>query len=293
MIRSALTEQFGIMLEAEPGDDIGRIETGEIRDLLMEELGGAVLFRGFGATEEAFKSFTARHGTDFVVHHNLTSRDYVGGDRTFATVNLGDYAIDFHNEMASDPVGPDIFWMFASVPARERGRTGLADGVAVAKSLTDRTRKLFSEKPLLFDYTGVPKSHWSALLPGKVERSQIEQWLATVGKERGVTEFSFDEDEQLSLKFVFRAIRPTRLSGMTAFCCGLLDAPEEYRFDDGSRPESPSITEVAQATYQNALWMDWQAGDLIVVDNTRVMHAREAFDDPDRRILVRYSALRQ
>jgi alpha-ketoglutarate-dependent taurine dioxygenase len=293
MIRSALTEQFGIVLEAEPGDHIDGIETGQIRDLLLEESGGAVLFRGFDATEETFKSFTERHGAGFVVHHNLAARDYVGGDRTFATVNKGDYAIDFHNEMASDPISPDVFWMFAAVPARERGRTGLADGVAVAKQLTDRTRRLFSEKPLLFEYTAVPKSHWSALLPGKVERSQVEQWLTTVGRERGVTEFSFDDAEQLSLKFVFRAIRPTRLSGMTAFCCGLLDAPEEYRFDDGSRPDSPAVVEVAQATYQNALWMDWQAGDLVVIDNTRVMHAREAFDDPDRRILVRYSGFRQ
>ena len=104
MIRSALTEQFGIMLEAEPDDDLDRIETGEIRDLLLEESGGAVLFRRFRATEDTFRSFTERHGSDFVVHHNLAARDYVGGDRTFATVNKGDYAIDFHNEMASNPL---------------------------------------------------------------------------------------------------------------------------------------------------------------------------------------------
>jgi alpha-ketoglutarate-dependent taurine dioxygenase len=291
MIRRALTEKFGTMLEAEPGDDLDRIETSEIRDLLLEKSGGVVLFRGFPATEGTFKSFTERHGHDFIVHHNLTARDYVAGDRTFATVNKGDYAIEFHNEMAANPISPDLFWMFVSTPARHRGRTGVVDGVVVARELTERTQRLFSEKPLLFDQV-VPKSIWGALLPGRGERDQVEAWLSTLGRQRGVVEFSFDGHEQLSFKYVFPAIRPTRLSGMTAFCCGLLDAPEEYKFEDGSRPESPSIVEVAQVVHQNALWLDWQPGDLIVLDNTRVMHAREAFDDPRRRILVRYSGLR-
>ena len=94
------------------------------------------------------------------------------------------------------------------------------------------------------------------------------------------------------LTFAYRAIRPSRLSGVTTFCCGILDSPEVYSFDDGSRPETPSIVEVSQAAHQNAVWLDWQPGDLLAIDNTRVMHAREAFEDPNRRILVRYSALR-
>lgn len=293
MIRRMLTEKFGSILEAEPGDDFHRIETGEIRDLLLDKTSGVLLFRGFHPTEETFKTFTERHGTDFVVHHNLAVRDYVNGDSTFATVNKGDYAIDFHNEMASDPISPDLFWMLACAPARHRGRTGVVDGAVVARELTERTRRLFSEKPLLFDYTGLPKSLWGSLLPGRAERDQVEDWLTSVGRQRGVREYKFDADEQLSLKFVFSAIRPTRLSGITAFCCGLLDSPDAYQFEDGSKPETPSIVEVSQVVHQNAVWLDWQPGDFVVADNTRIMHAREAFEDPHRRILVRYSALQQ
>jgi len=293
MIRRRLTETFGSILEAEPGDDLARIETNQIRELLLTKAGGAVLFRGFQPTEAEFKAFTERHGTDFVVHHNLTARDYISGDHTFATVNKGDYAIDFHNEMASDPVSPDLFWMLACTPARRRGRTGLVDGAIVAEELTERTRKLFSEKALLFDFEGLPKSLWGSLLPGRVEREQVEAWLLTVGRQRGVAKFNFDADEQLSLTFMYRAIRQTRLSGITAFCCGLLDSPDIYKFEDGSKPGTPSIVEVAQIAHQNALWMDWQPGDLVVIDNTRVMHARAAFEDPQRRILVRYSSMRQ
>lgn len=293
MIRRVLAQKFGTILEAEPGDDLGRIETGEIRELLLDKTGGMVLFRRFQPTEQTFKSFTERHGTDFIVHHNLMARDYVQGDRTFATVNKGDYAIEFHSEMASDPISPDLFWMLACRPAPHRGRTGFVDGAVVANELTEKTRRLFSEKPLLFEFDAIPKSLWGTLLPGRSERDQVAEWLSTVGRQRGVIEFRFDDDQQLSLKFAYRAIRPTRLSGITAFCCGLLDSPEIYKFDDGSRPESPSIVEVTQVVHQNALWLDWCPGDIVVVDNTRVMHSREAFEDPDRRILVRYSRLRQ
>lgn len=292
MIRRALTEKFGHILEAEPGDSLDQIETSQIRDLLLAEAGGAILFRGFGPTEETFKSFTEKHGNDFVVHHHVMARDYVAGDLTFATVNKGDYAIEFHNEMASNPVSPDLFWMLACRPASRRGRTGLSDGVAVARDLTNITRAHFSEKPVQFEYAQLPKSHWGALVPGRTERADVEAWLSSVGKQRGVTEYAFDADENLSLKFSFGAIRTSRLSGLTAFCCGLLEAPAAYKFVDGSMPAEDCVTEVRQVIYQNALWLDWQAGDVVLVDNTRVMHSREAFEDPQRRILVRYSGLR-
>jgi len=292
VITRTLTATFGRILEAEPGDELDQITTSEIREFLLDESGGAILFRGFRPTEDTFKSFSEKHGTGFVVHHHLTSRDYVAGDLTFATVNKGDYAIEFHNEMASNPVSPDLFWMLACTPPRHRGRTGLVDGVAAARDLTDKTRAHFSEKPMLFAYDHLPKSHWDALVPGRSERAEVEDWLSTVGQQRGVTEYAFDADDNLSLKFAFRAIRPTRLSGLTAFCCGLLDAPELYKFSDGSMPAGDCITEVRQVIYQNAVWLDWQAGDVLLVDNTRVMHAREAFDDPRRKILVRYSGLR-
>lgn len=292
MIRRALTENFGYIMDAEPGDVLEQIASGDIRELLLDASGGAILFRGFAPTEETFKSFSERHGTDFVVHHHLASRDYVAGDLTFATVNKGDYAIEFHNEMASSPVSPDLFWMLARTPPRHRGRTGLADGVAAARDLTPKTRAHFSEQPMLFAYDHLPKSHWAALVPGRSERAEVEAWLASIGKQRGVTEYAFDADDNLSLKFSFRAIRETRLSGLAAFCCGLLDAPELYKFADGSAPAGDCVTEVRQVIYQNAVWLDWQAGDVLLVDNTRVMHAREAFDDPQRKILVRYSGLR-
>jgi hypothetical protein len=292
MIRSRLTPKFGIVLEAEPGDELNRIETAQIREWLLERHGGVVLFRGFPATEESFRSFTERHGTEFVVHHNLMARDYVKGDPTLATVNKGDYAIDFHNEMASDPISPDVFWMFACNPARAKGRTGLVDGAVVASELTPKTRRLFSEKPFLFECNRLPRSLWGALLPGRTSRQQVSEWLSSTGAKRGVTHFEFDDEDQLSFRFGYHAIRRSRLSGITAFCCGILDSPETYRFDDGSSPDSPFIVEVSQAAHQNAVWLDWRQGDLVIIDNTRIMHAREAFDDADRRILVRYSALR-
>jgi alpha-ketoglutarate-dependent taurine dioxygenase len=70
----------------------------------------------------------------------------------------------------------------------------------------------------------------------------------------------------------------------------LLDSPDAYQFEDGTKPETPSIVEVSQVVHQNAVWLGWQPGDLVVADNTRMMHAREAFEDSHRRILVRYSA---
>jgi alpha-ketoglutarate-dependent taurine dioxygenase len=285
-----LTPSFGIVIEAGAHDDLMDMSLERLGALLKSRQGGALLFRNFEVTHEKFKAFTRAHGANFVVHHNLTKRDYRDDDRTLATVNKGSHAIGFHNELSLSPLSPELFWMYCEVPPRALGKTGIADGAGVARSLTAATRKFFAENRFVFSKT-LAKKEWTVRFSG--ERPRVEAWLESVGRQRGIVEYAFaPRTEALTYTYKFRALRPARLSSHEAWCCGLLDSPEYYRLESGARPPQHLAVEATHAVYQNACWIDWRPNDVLVVDNTRFMHSREAFEGEGRHILVRYSDLK-
>ena len=287
-----LTPSYGLIIEAGAGDDLMDISLARLSELLKSRAGGALLFRNFKVSQAKFKEFTDARGTNFVVHHNLAQRDYVEDDKTFATVNKGKAAIGFHNEMSVSPLSPDVFWMHCEAPSRTRGKTGIADGVGVALSLTGPTRKFFAEKKFVIKKS-FAKDDWIACFNG--DRARVESWLESVGRRRGIVEFAFaPESETLTYTYAFPAVRPARLSSCEVWCCGMLDNPESYsKMEGGVPPPRHMFMEATHAVYQNACWIDWQPNDVLVVDNTRFMHSREAFEGEGRRILVRYSDLKE
>jgi len=62
------------------------------------------------------------------------------------------------------------------------------------------------------------------------------------------------------------------------------------RFADGSKIANDVITEIREVTDKLTLPVAWEAGDLIMVDNSRLMHGRYAFNDTRREINVRMSS---
>jgi alpha-ketoglutarate-dependent taurine dioxygenase len=286
-----LTPNYGLLIEAAEGDDLMDTSHARLVELLKAREGGALLFRGFPVSSARFKEFTESHGENFVVHHNIAQRDYVEEDRTFATVNKGRAAIGFHNELSVSPYSPDAFWMHCEVPSRRLGKTGVVDGIAVLKSLTKLTRRFWAEQKFVIKKS-YSKEAWTARWARP--RAEVEQWLDTIGRRRGIVEFAFAPPprETLTYTYAFPAIRASRLSGYEVFCCGLLDSPEQYLLDGGTPPPKSCVVEVTHAIYQNSYWIDWQVNDVLVVDNTRYMHSREAFDEDTRKLFVRYSDLK-
>lgn len=283
-----LRDEFGTVVHGGPNDSLFALDREEV--LARFRLGGVLLFRGFPVTEHIFREFTESYGAEFVVHHNLAKRDYIDDDHTFATVNRGQHAIDFHIEMASNPISPDVFWMYCISPAAARGRTGLVDGVQVLNSLTPATRAIFEEQGHRYVLKDIPPQAWGSILPWIEGRAGAEQWLRSEGPAIGVTRYHFDDADRLTLELYRCPIGIGKFCRQPVFVNGMLD---NLSTPLGNRPMPISLrAEVCQAVYQHAVWIDWQPTDVALIDNTRVMHAREAFEGTQRRILVRYSSLR-
>jgi hypothetical protein len=61
--------------------------------------------------------------------------------------------------------------------------------------------------------------------------------------------------------------------------------PYQCSFGDGGELREPAMAQVRKAFEARAQRFDWQSGDLLLLDNFRVAHGREAFRGP-RRVLA-------
>jgi alpha-ketoglutarate-dependent taurine dioxygenase len=287
-----ISQDFGLWIEAESDNTLAGLDKTWVFERLATN--GLLLFRGFAGDERDFIQLTERWGSGFLVHHNKDGRNYIDDDLTIATVAKSKKPIDFHTEMASNPVKPDVLWFYCVAPAVRKGRIGFVDGRTVLKNLTDRTRKVLQDSGFKYSFNKLPQNIWQPVWsnvvgPHRADLSRAERLMRRLGRDRGVFNVQLDDDGLLSFEYAVAPIFRSPLSGQEVFACGLLDNPKRTFMGDGKPVERDVLVEVIQATYQNAVWVDWQSGDLAIVDNTRIMHSREAFEDDQRKVLVRYS----
>jgi alpha-ketoglutarate-dependent taurine dioxygenase len=64
-------------------------------------------------------------------------------------------------------------------------------------------------------------------------------------------------------------------------------------FDDGSSLAPLLRADLLDIALRHTLTIDTLAGDVLVIDNWRVMHGRTAFDDPRRKMCIRMGYLDQ
>jgi hypothetical protein len=239
-----------------------------------------VLFRGFDAGQDQFRIFSSKLSREFVTHVNFSREPY--GDRTMTSVSPGKDHFFAHAEMGYLPFKPDVAWFYCEKPARKGGETTIYDGVQALKQLGKETRRLFEEKRILFCLT-LPVSVWSEIAPDK---SLLTIYLSKFDSK--VFSFEFDEADFLHTRFVSSAIANTRYNGHSAFCNSLLDSNVPL-FEDGSPIPKSAIYDVISVTEALSIPIMWQAGDVLMLDNSRFMHGRREFEGQERKVLVRFS----
>jgi len=264
---------------------------------------GAALIRGVPAPREAFQALG-----DAVMeplrHENRISneRDLVPDDPTTTTVTCGTEGIPLHREASYLPGAPDLLTFHCVRPAAVGGATTLCDGVALLDALEPATRATLTGLDIVWE-TPLGPEHWPALT-GTTDRAAairyVRGWAAHLLPWQTI-DAGFDGDV-LTIAFGTPCTPPTLFGGVPAFCNSLLiTAPDADDYVEGQLrvrlaqggPIPPDLLdEVRQVARRLTVAVPWQAGDTVVVDNTRYLHGRQAFDDPARNVLVRMGYLR-
>lgn len=298
-----ITRQAGRGLE-----DILRLVHTHRRDL--DELlrcHGGVLIRGFETFDAAglARCAEALGGSPFSYRGGDSPRSAVGADVYTSTEFPASEVISLHHEMSYLPRWPRRLFFQCVVPAAKGGQTSLANTRDVTQALPEPLRRRFVQRRLRYirNFPPIPLGKSWQDTYGTQDRQQLERivaeqdsncaWLEdgtlrvstccpafVPASDDGGQPLWFNQAEQWHPSSLGRANRRL-LEGML----GRGNLPHECSFENGEELTEADLAEVRQALQSHKLLFDWEAGDLLMIDNLAMLHGREAFEGP-RRVLV-------
>lgn len=265
---------------AEAGAPLECLDTGEVTEQFKTH--GAILFRGFQHDLASLSSFTSRFCSRFV-RNESGRRSRVSQDGTTQSVNLGTEPFPLHPELSRVPWRPDIAWFACARPPSAGGETLVCDGASVVDLLSEGTRQTLSDRGVLYreetpmgaftDWLGIPPPDDDA--------------LAALSRE---SPFHFvRSDGRIYRQFVRPFLHRSLFSGRPVFGNFLLFArymlhTREFPvFEDESEIPDALVEELKAVSDSITVAHRWRMGDVLMLDNSRFMHGRNAVLNPQER----------
>jgi len=266
---------------------------------------GAVLFRGFpiSSAEDfdafslafGFEHFTYQESLSNAVRINLTPRVFTANEAP-PTVE-----IFLHHEMAQTPIYPHRLFFCCLSAASEGGATPLCRSdllwqdfksghPTLAEPFETLGLKYTTHMPGADDAGSGQGRSWRSTLSVD-DKSQAEARLS----ELGYTWAWSDNDSLLATTTALPAVRELA-DGTQSFFNQAIAAHRGWKrqindkpvltFGDGSAIPETSLGLLAEISEKYTVPLDWQDGDVTLVDNYRVMHGRHPFSGDRRRQVV-------
>ena len=248
--------------------------------------GGVVIYRDFSDTLQDFNDFVSAH----------SSRVTFDPARTTSTANTAEiiaglHEMGLHRENGNLPFNPDIQWFFCLEAASVGSETTMCDGQKVLFDLSSKTRKLFENTPIKYSRR-IPWNNVKRFLSVELERPLediTDEHLELVNqKVTGQTYRRIDQN-LIHSQLIISAVETSCFGGKQAFCNSMLGPSVNYEppritWENGDDISLDIWDELKDVTARNTYSHFWKKGDIVVIDNTRVMHGRRRLDDQSRRI---------
>jgi alpha-ketoglutarate-dependent taurine dioxygenase len=274
-----------VLIEPSGAQDILALDPQRI--VALYKAHGALLLRGFGSDVDRFGRFARQFCATSVINESPGRRP-LNRSQNVHTVDGGTGAFSFHPELSREPWKPDAAFFACMAAPASGGATTICDGVALVKALPEAVRRGLAGRRLIYI-----KPTWPGLL---------EFWLGTprpsdaqlLSPPRNCPYFFRRMDGEIVRIFTRPALHRPMFSEELAFGNFLLFArfnnrrPDFPLLDDG-RPVPEAWLQAIRATAEHVgVAIDWRAGDVLMLDNTRFMHGRTAITDPGRRMIATF-----
>lgn len=271
----------------EAAENTGILDVDVAQTIALYKTHGALLFRGFGADAGQFRRFAGQFCSTSVMNES-PGRQPIEPEFNIHTVDGGTGAFSLHPELSREPWKPDAAFFACLSPPSRGGETTICDGVALVKALPDALRKALEPRRLLYI-----KPTWPALL---------EFWLgdpdpddATLAAPPPSCPYSFRRINGNVLRIFTRpALHRPMFIDEPAFGNFLLFArfnnnrPDFPLLDDGYPVPEAWLQAIKAAGDSVSVPVAWEAGDILMLDNTRFMHGRRAILDARERLIATF-----
>ncbi len=305
---SSLTPERALPLVVEPA--LGPMDLAEWaasnREFVESRLlrSGALLFRNFGLTSvQDFERTCLALCPDLFAEYGDLPREGVSDKVYGSTPYPPDKTILFHNESSHLPRWPLKQFFMCIRAAQQGGETPILDCREVYRDLDRDLVDHFAAKGLMYVRNFIPGMDvsWQDFFRTS-DRSAVTE---ACGKENMTCEWTAGGG--LRVRQVSRAVLKHPRTGESVFfnqvqlhhpyCLGAdvraslrslfreEDLPRNVHYGDGSPIEDSVMERIGEFYWERAVSFPWQEGDLIVLDNMLVAHARNPFVGP-RKIVV-------
>ncbi|BDM83939.1 TauD/TfdA family dioxygenase [Acaryochloris marina] len=264
-------------------ENISQLNEESIIDSFLSE--GVILFRGFDTDIESFTQFSNKLSNNFMDYSGgVFNRRVINGNPTILTVNDFNNEVRLHGEMYYQKTIPQMLWFYCHQPASSDGETIICDGKRFYNALNDSLKELFRHKKLRY-VSKMDKSAW-------IKRYKTDN-LSDLKRicESNDVQLYVNEDQSIETHFICPIVHPSRSREYLVFINSLLPAkkmyPDSVTFDDGSKIDEDIMLQLNDIAEKLVVEICWEKGDILMIDNTRIMHGRRAFLDDNREIYLR------
>jgi alpha-ketoglutarate-dependent taurine dioxygenase len=267
---------------------------------------GAILFRGFPVNDaEIFDAFSAAFGyPSFTYKESLSNAVRINFTERVFTANEApkDVEIYLHHEMAQTPISPEKLFFFCNSAADQGGATPICRSDQLFKALESELPELakhFENKGLRYTTHMPPKDNSAS--------GQGRSWASTLNvetkqqAEKKLSELGYDWQWQSNGSL--RAVTPvlpavlTLESGKKVFYnqliaaymgwAGVREEPSRaLAFGDGSAIPKEALERIAALSENYTYDLQWQDGDVALIDNKITMHGRRPYSGERKRLVL-------
>ena len=215
--------------------------------------------------------------------------------------------IPFHHEMAQVPNPPAYIFFYADIPSRIGGETSILHSVRMAQRFEESCPDFFARvkqhgvryvrvMPSEDDSTSAIGRSWRSTFNANTQ-AEAEIAMAKIG-----TSWEWQEDDTVITKTaVVPALRTSTHTGQVTFFNSMVaaytgwidsrnDPKKAVECGDSKPVDGDALLRCAEIMEEDAVDIDWQKGDVLLIDNQLVMHARRPFEGP-RKILASISPM--
>lgn len=279
---------------------ITSLNEGDVKQLPKEYLlaklaeKGFLILRGFTHSIDDF-SRLVRQTSGRISLDPARSFD---GD-TAQKVDAGYDAIGLHCENGNSPFWPDLCWFYCQKAPNQGSETTICDGKQVSEHLSKEAREAFTQQNIVYSRR-VEEQKWKtyayhalvsqAQAPASIEETTLEDLLSLTLNEAG-THITLNDDGSIRYEFHTPAIRKSNINSKETqnFANSIFGPSNNYEkpvitFANGEVIPAVLLSEVDKVCDAFTYDIGWQHGDIVLIDNTRVMHGRRRIEDKDRTI---------
>lgn len=268
---------------------------------------GALLFRGFPVNSaETFDAFSAAFGyPSFTYQESLSNAVRINFTKRVFTANEApkDVEIFLHHEMAQTPISPEKLFFFCKSAAEFGGATPICRSDKLYEALYDKKPEIadqFESKGLIYT-TQMPNEDDANSGQGRSWRStlsvdnvaQAEAKLRELGYS-----WQWMSDQSLRASTPVLPAVVTLDNGKKVFYNQLIAAYMGWRgvrenpasaisYGDGSHIDTDDLRLIVELSKDFTYDLQWQDGDVALLDNHMTMHGRRPFSgERKRQVLV-------